>query len=172
MNRSALIASMLVVLGACTTPPVSPVPERPRQLSEPTVRAESPLKVRWEQVSLTPTSARLVAHVERVNALPVPLMMRVEAPAGVTLEQGRAKVELPANDAATDVTETFTLSFTKLPETDLVLLVDGDNQAMGFHYKAVYRFGRAEPVEQPPAATGPALYRGGKSFGNSVPLSQ
>jgi hypothetical protein len=145
-------------------------PAHAQQMPEPTVRLESPVKVRWTEVSRTATAATVIAEVERVNAVPVPLLLRVEAPAGATVKAGRAKVELPANPEAVVVRETYELAFDAVPAGDLLLRVDGDNEGMGFHFQVPYRFGRPAPEATTPAATGPAFQKGGKSLGGTIPL--
>jgi hypothetical protein len=130
------------------------------------------MRVRWEQQALTPTGATLVAHVERLNALRIPFLVRVEFPAGVKVEQGRTKLELLPNAEAVETTETYVVSFASPPTTDALLLVDGDTQGMGFHSKQEYRFGRPDPEGPRVNATGPApTGKGGKSLGPSVPLT-
>lgn len=145
-------------------------PKRVQQLPEPTVRLESPVKVRWEEVERTATAAVVVAHVERVNAVPVPLLLRVEVPAGVEVKRGTLELRLAPNPEAGTMSERYELAFTAPPAGDLVLRVDGDTDAMGFHFQVPYRFGRPAPEAPGPAATGPAFQKGGKNFGPSIPL--
>ena len=85
-------------------------------------------------------------------------------------EVGGTRLTLLPNTEAVTVTERLTLGFESAPEGDAMLKLDGDSGAMGFHYKVPYRFGRAEPEERGPSATGVAPSKGGKSFGPSVPL--
>lgn len=157
---------MLLVAGC-----VSPEPEAGR--AEPvrsTVRLQSPVKVRWEERSRTAAGAVLVAHVERVTAVPLPLLLRLEVPAGVKVLAGRARLELPANAEASDAAETFELAWAVTPAADARLRVDGESAGLGFHFDVPYRFGRAEPEPRPPAATGPSAGKGGRQFGPSIPV--
>ncbi|MEW5738523.1 MAG: hypothetical protein AB1938_06325 [Myxococcota bacterium] len=166
---AALLAGCANQSTPAPAPPAAP-PTHAQQMPGPTVRLESPVKVRWEERARTATSAEVVAHVERLNAVPVPLLLRVEAPAGVTVKQGRTKVELPANSEAGTVSETYFFAFDATPTEDVMLRVDGDSEGMGFHFQVPYRFGRAAPEGPQPAATGPAFQKGGKSFGPTIPL--
>jgi len=137
-----------------------------------TVRLRSPVTVRWEERARSATSAVLVAHVERFTAVPLPLVLRLEVPAGVTVVSGRTKLDLPANAEASDVTERFELAYASPPAADARLRVDGDSASagLGFHFDVPYRFGRAEPEARPPAATGPTSSKGGRNFGPSIPV--
>jgi len=170
-SLTALVLSACALGCANQQPaPASAPPAHVQQLPGPTVRLQSSVRVKWTEVSRTPTSAVVVAEVERVNAVPVPLLLRVELPAGVTAKAGRAAVELPANPEAVTVRETYEFAFAATPADDVVLRVDGDSEGLGFHFQVPYRFGRPAPVGPTPAATGPAFQKGGKSFGATIPL--
>lgn len=175
MIRTVLAAAFALALAACANP--SPPPQTPatapahvQQMPEPTVRLESPVKVRWEERALSATGATVVAHVERLNAVPVPLLLRVEVPDGVTLKSGRKDVPLAPNAEPGTVSEVYELAFAQPPAGDLVLRVDGDTEGMGFHFQVPYRFGRPAPEAAAPAPTGPAFMKGGKSMGGTIPL--
>ncbi len=146
----------------------SPRTEAPRK--ETTVRALSPVRVTWEEVSRTDTEAVVLAKVERVLAMDLPFTLSVDVPAGATVASGRTRLTLLPNTEAVTVTEKITFTFEATPVGDAVLGLDGDTGAMGFHFKVPYRFGRAPPPELAPAATGPAVKKGDKNFGPSIPL--
>lgn len=169
-----LALSSLLAL-ACTHSQAPSAPAAPPAPAEPpaTARLLPPLQLSWEQRSLTATEAVLVAHVKRLAALPMPVLLRLEVPAGATLVSGRRERVLEPNSEPGEVTETVTLSFAAVPATDLVLLADAESKAAGFHFSATYRFGREEPPP-PPAAqpAGPALKKGDRALGPSVPLDQ
>lgn len=169
-------AALLAACANQSTPAPAPAPAAApahvQQMPEPTVRLQSPVKVQWEEVSRSGTGAVVVARVERLNAVPVPLLLRVEAPAGVSVKRGRVKVDLPPNAEAGTVSETYEVAFDAPPAGNLVLRVDGDTEGMGFHFQVPYRFGRPAPESPAPAATGPAFQKGGKSFGNTIPLGE
>ena len=156
---------VLLALCACANPKPEAVPPR-----ETTVRAQPPLRVTWQEVSRSGKEAVVLARVERLLGIAMPFTMSVELPAGVTAREGRTTLTLVPNPEAVEVTEKFVLVYDALPQGDAVLKLDGDSGAMGFHYKVPYRFGRPEPVAQPPAVTGPPVVRGDKNFGPSVPL--
>ena len=138
-----------------------------------TVRQQFPMRLRWEERALTETGATLVAHVERLNALRIPFVLQVELPAGVKVERGRTRLELPPNSDAVETTEEYVLTFATAPAQDALLLVDGENQAMGFHGKVAYRFGRTSPAEPHLDAAGPSpTGTDGKAMGPSIPLTK
>lgn len=160
-----VFGSLLVVLAlGCATQPATP-PAR-----ETTSRLLSPLKVSWAEVSRTDREAVVRATVERVLAIDMPFALEVELPAGVKVVEGRTRLTLLPNSEAVTVTEQLTLQYDAPPAGDAVLKVDGESGTMGFHYRVPYRFGRPEPVEAPPAATGPGFKKGDQQFGPSVPL--
>lgn len=160
------LLAMILLAGCANT---TPAPEGPRPL-DTTVRAQSPVRVSWEELSRTDTSAVVLAKIERLNRLDMPFVMTVELPAGVKVMEGRTQLTLLPNTEPVLVSERLTLSYETPPAEDALLKLDGDSGAMGFHSRVPYRFGRAAPEEKGPAATGPAPSKGGKSFGPSIPL--
>ncbi len=158
-----LLFSVVLLLPACVNPSVAPQ-------RETTVRALSPVRVTFEPVSISAHEAVALAKVERVRDLDLPFTQKLVLPAGVTLKEGRPELTLLPNTEAVTVTERYVFTFDAVPTDDALLLVDGETGAMGFHFKLPYRFGRPEPLETPPAATGPGLQRGDQKFGPSVPL--
>lgn len=179
MNRLVLAASTLLAtaLAACANqapaanPPAAPPAHaaHTQQMPEPTVRLESPVKVRWVERARSATAATVVAEVERLNLVPVPLLVRVEVPAGVTVKTGRTELPLPPNTEPGTVAETLELAFDAPPAGDLVLRVDGDTEGLGFHFQVPYRFGRPAPEVPVPAATGPTFKKGALS-GPTIPV--
>jgi len=160
------LLAMILLAGCANT---TPAPEGARPL-DTTVRLQSPIRVTWEELSRTDTGAVVLAKIERLNRLDMPFVMTVELPEGVKVMEGRTQLTLLPNTEPVLVSERLTLSYEAPPALDALLKLDGDSGAMGFHYKVPYRFGRAAPEEQGPAATGPAPSKGGKSFGPSIPL--
>lgn len=176
MNQSLALTALL--LAACANPSnqstVASASAARAELSAPTgttVRQQFPMRLWWEEQSLTATGATLVAHVERLNALRIPFKLQVEFPEEVKVVQGRTQFELPPNPEAIETTEKYVLTFAGPPTQDALLLVDGDAQGMGFHGKVPYRFGRPNPEEPRVEATGPApTGKNGKPMGPSIPL--
>ncbi len=164
MTFLAVVAVCGVGAGCATSsaPPASPAPE--------SGKARAPVALSWEERSRTETSAVVVAHLSKKAALALPFAVHLEVPALVTVEKGRTEWTLPATAAPGEMTEVYEFSFTRRPETDLVLHVDGETTGMGLHLHAEYAFGRAAPVVQPPAATGPGAVKGGQETGPSIPL--
>lgn len=133
-------------------------------------KARAPIALSWEERSRSDGSAVVVAHVTKKAALALPLSVRLEAPAGVTVVKGRGEWTIPADSAPGEATETYELSFAQPPAADLVLHVDGEATGLGVHLHAEYAFGRAAPVVPQPAATGPGAAKGGQETGPSIPL--
>lgn len=163
---ATMFLMQLLFTGCANT---TPAPDAPRPL-DTTVRLQSPIRVSWEELSRTDTGAVVLAKIERLNHLDMPFVMTVELPPGVKAIEGRTELTLLPNTEPVLVTERLTLAFDAPPAGDALLKLDGDSGAMGFHYQVPYRFGRAAPEEQGPAATGVAPLKGGKSFGPSIPL--
>lgn len=160
----ALFALAALATGCSTS---APSPRAP----VPDAKVHSPLLVTWEGAELLPGQLRVTARIERKAPLALPFTVRLELPAGATLTQGRAAFELPANAAASVVTETYRLTFEGVPAQDLVLHVDGEGAGLGFHGQVPYRFGRPAPRVPVPSATGPGPVRHGVDVGASIPLA-
>lgn len=150
----------------CSTPAASP------RAPAPDAKVLSPLIVTWEGAELTPGELRVTARIERKAPLALPFTVRLTLPAGATLTQGRAAFELPANAAASVVTEPYRVTFAGVPEHDLVLHVDGEGAGLGFHGQVPYRFGRPAPQVPVPSATDQGPVRHGVDVGASIPLRQ
>jgi hypothetical protein len=161
---AAMCCASLVLLSCANSKPQEKEPLKT------TSSLQSPLKVSFTEVSRTSTTATLHATVERVLGIHIPFAARIEFPPGVRLMKGRSTFDLPPNAEATTVTETLVLEFDALPTSDATFFVDGESEAMGFHYSIPYRFGRPAPVVEAPAATGPSVKHNGKDLGPSIPL--
>lgn len=132
-------------------------------------KARAPVTLAWEELKLGETSATLVAHVVKKAPLALPLVVRLEVPAWVTVEKGRSEFALEAGSAG-EVTETYELTFTQKPDADLVLHVDGESAGMGLHLHAEYAFGRAPAPVVGPKATGESFNAKGRDTGPSISL--
>ncbi len=167
--KRVLVAVMLCLTLSCANAPTAP-DEAQKPALNTTTRLLSPVRVTWEEVSRGEHDAVVLAKVERVLKLDLPFLVKVDVPAGVTMKEGRAVLELLPNKEAVLITERYVFTWDVAPETDAVLRLDGNTGSMGFHFEVPYRFGRAAPLDVDPAATGPSLEVGGKKFGPSVPL--
>lgn len=152
------------------TPKAGGVPALERPENQKAIRAELPVRVRWQQEALTPNSAVVRAEVERVLGMAMPFTVTIELPPGVTASRGRTSFTLSPNAEASVIAEELELTFQTVPTEDAVLKVDGETGVMGYHFKVPYRFGRPEPVVEAPKATGPRLRMGERDFGPSIPL--
>lgn len=164
--KNVLFGSLVVLSLGCATQSQPPAAERPSTTS----RLLSPLRVTWEEVERTGTQAVVLAKIERVLAIDMPFAVAVVLPEGVKAVEGRTQLTLLPNSEAVTVTERLVLAYDAPPPGDVVLKVDGETGAMGFHYLVPYRFGRPDPAENTVPATGPVLKKGGEVIGPSVPL--
>lgn len=164
MKTLSLFALLVV---ACANPKPTTTPEP----IATTARQQFPMNVRWEERALSETHATLVVHVQRLNALPMPLVVSVTVPPGVVVK-GTTHFSLEPNVEADDQTQTLELSYAQRPTAPAELHVDGDATSMGVHATQLYRFGRPEPEEPHVNATGPSpAGKGGVPMGPSVPMS-
>ncbi|PZR18430.1 MAG: hypothetical protein DI536_00680 [Archangium gephyra] len=163
------ISCLVVLMLAVSCANAKPAPSEEPKLNT-TSQLQSPVKVTWEEVSRSEGEAVVLAKVERVLKLDLPFLVQVTVPEGVTVKQGRERLELLPNNEAVLVTERFVFVYATPPKEDAHLKLDGDGAGMGFHYDVPYRFGRAAPADVDPAATGPAAEVGGKNRGATVPL--
>lgn len=168
--KPLLVSSLVFLCAACANPKQDVAPVPPPPVRDTTVRAQLPVRVTWEEVSRTPTEAVVLAKVVRVLGIDTPLEVSIDVPAGAKLVAGRARFTLSPNVEADTVTEPITFAYEATPTDDAVLKLDADTGAMGMHFKVPYRFGRPPPPENPPKAIGPALKKGDKSFGPSIPV--
>jgi hypothetical protein len=164
--KNVLFGSLVLLSLGCATQSQSPAPERPATTS----RLLSPIRVTWEEVERTDTQAVVLAKIERLLALDLPFSVAVVLPEGVKAVEGRTLLTLLPNSEAVTVTERLVLAYDTAPLSDVVLKVDGETGAMGFHYLVPYRFGRPDPAENTVPATGPVLKKGDQVIGPSVPL--
>lgn len=129
-----------------------------------------PVSVTWETVTLTDSSAKVIAHIRRWSVLPGPLTVRLEVPSGVAMASGRTSFEVPANEHPDEVLEVFELRFEQKPQRDLVLKVNGQWPGGGLSFAVPFRFGRSEPLQPTVTATGTPLVINGRQLGPSVVL--
>lgn len=169
--RIALVRSArLIAIAIATTGLVALACATPSSAASPSAKVQSPLRVRWTEESLTPTAARVTAHIERLAPIALPLRVRLEFPAGVTLEAGRTDFVLDASASPGAVLEPFTLRFTHVPDGDVILRVEGSSDAMGFSSAVPYRFGRTPPARALVRPSAPGPVRSGVELGGSIPL--
>ncbi len=135
-------------------------------------RVQAPMVVTWEQLELSSTRVRLMAHIKRFAPMPVALSVRIEAPAIAKMTIGRSSFEVPANSSADEVTEPVELTYAQMPVGDVVIRVTGAGQGGGVNAAVAYRFGRAEPEVATPKADGPELIKNGRNLGPSIPLDK
>lgn len=164
--KPALVALVLLSALGCARPRLdAPPPPAP-----PSDRAQLPVRVTWEERSRGPNEAVVIAKLERLVPIDTPFTVRVEVPAGAKVTHGRTSFTVLPNTEALTVTEELTFAYEATPADDAMLLVDADTGAMGFHFKVPWRFGRPAPAELQPKLTGPALKKGDRNFGPSIPL--
>lgn len=151
-------------------PSFAPSPVAPEASREPSAQREleGPAQVSWTTLALDAHRAVLRARVRRSPRLALPLALTLTVPRGVRVEHGEVAATLPPAAQRPDLELDYVLSFEGVPADDAVLAVDGESAAMGVHARAVYRFGRPEPLGTRPVANGPAITFGGSNLGPSV----
>ena len=128
--------------------------------------------VTWEQLELSSSKVRLLAHIKRFAPMPVLLNVRIEVPAIAKVTIGRTAFEVPANSVADEVTEPFELTYAQMPVGDVVIRVTGVGQGGGLNAAVPYRFGRTVPDELAPRADGPEVIKNGRNWGPSISLDK
>ncbi len=162
--------SLLVpfVLSLCCCAKSTPGPDSGTAAS----RVQAPMVVTWEQLELSSSKVRLMAHIKRLAPMQAPVNVRIDVPAIARMTIGRTSFDLPANTAADELNEPVELTYPQMPVGDLVLRVTAVGQGGGAVAVVPYRFGRA-PVEQTaPTADGPSVIRNGRDLGPSIPLDK
>ena len=180
MNLRSLLA-LVASAAACATPPPAvpgPVPVTPAA-AVARHDMESPVVVRWvTRVEPGAVTGRpgaedrlvLAARVEQTGRLGLALRVWVEAPEGVTQTRGPQQYTVaPAAPGSAHETE-LEFEVVAVPRDDLVLVVDAQGAAAGFHARVPYRFGRAAPVSATPPLTTAPVTVGGTSAGAAVEM--
>lgn len=164
--KPTLVALVLLSFLGCANPgheaPAAPTPAADR--------AQLPVRVTWEERSRAPNEAVVLVKLERLVPIDTPFTVQVDVPADAKVTHGRTSFTVVPNAEPVVVTEELTFAYAATPTGDALLRVDADTGAMGFHFKAPYRFGRPAPAEVQPKLTGPALKKGDRNFGPSIPL--
>lgn len=135
-------------------------------------RVQAPMVVTWEQLELSSSKVRLMAHIKRFAPMPVPLNVRIDLPEIAKMTIGRSSFEVPANSAADEVTEPVELTYSQMPVGDVVIHVTAVGPGGGVNAAVPYRFGRAEPEVVAPKADGPELIKNGRNLGSSISLDK
>ena len=173
MKTKLLVVMTLAVSSSCAREGVPPPPMPGPVAKETTVRAQVPVRVTWEEVSRSSSSAVVRARIERLLAMDLPFAVEISLPPGVSAKRGRTQYSVRPNVEANVVAEELELTWDgAVPTEDAILKVDGVTGVMGIHSRIPYRFGRPEPVPEVPRATGPHVVKGGRDFGASIPLRE
>lgn len=178
MSSRLRYVSFALLVGACadrlaTSAPVahSEAPVAAREVpSHDSIR--SPLQIAWVPVQFDARRAVLRARVEWASRLELPLMLRVTVPEGVRFVRGEASLSLPSAQRSPVTEYEYELAYERVPDTDVLLSVDGDGASMGVHARAAFRFGRPEPLGPMPTPEGPPLVIGGRNFGSAIPAAR
>jgi hypothetical protein len=144
--------------------------------SEQLVLSESPrgpVTVAWEVAEGAPADgATMTLHlrIERVGRWPVPMVVAVHLPEGARLVAGEAQQTLPANPEPGVEVLVFGIAIDRVPQDDLVAVVDSRTDRAGFHAEPHYRFGRPEPEAQVIVRDGAHMQGGGRDLGPTIQL--
>ena len=155
--RSLLVPCALIL---CCCAKSSPGPDSGPSASW----VQAPMMVTWEQLELSSSKVRLMAHIKRLAPMPAPLNVRIEVPVIARMTIGRTAFELPPNAAADEVNEPVELTYPQMPVGDLLLRVSAVGQGGGAVAAVSYRFGRPPLDQAPPTADGPQVTRNGRDL--------
>ncbi|HOX46198.1 MAG TPA: hypothetical protein PK668_21520 [Myxococcota bacterium] len=136
-------------------------------------RAEAPFALAWRVARGAPAAGAelgLELVLERRGRWPAPLQVRFELPAGVEAPRGNPGFALPADDQAPRRALGLELRLARVPERDLVAVVDARVPGAGYHAELPYRFGRPEPRRASALELGPRVALGARDFGRAVLL--
>ncbi len=178
MSSRIRYVSFVLLVSACAdrvatpspvarTEPPAPVREAP---SHGSIR--SPLQIAWVPVQFDARRAVLRARVEWSSRLELPLTLHVAVPDGVRVIRGEISRALPSVQQTPVSEYEYELTYDRLPDTYVLLTVDGDGESMGVHARAAFRFGRPEPLGPMPTPEGPPLVIGGRNFGSAIPATR
>jgi hypothetical protein len=134
---------------------------------------QAPVVVRWEATTEDLRQGGTVTlrlRVERSDGWPLPITVNITVPEGVRVGRGEIQQTLAVNTAPGVEVLVFEIAIDRLPQDDLVAVVDSRSEGAGFHAEPHYRFGRAEPEEEVPVRDGPNVHIGGHDLGPSIRL--
>ncbi len=106
--------------------------------------------------------------IERARPDAIPLTLRYDLPAGVTLAGKSSERIIDATNRV--IVRELRLKVTRPPKADLVVTLDAHTPAYGMHATAVYRFGRPAPVAPPLARMAPLYGPGGRLIGQPIQI--
>ncbi len=116
------------------------------------------------------TEIELKLVIDR-TAADLPLKMKVNLPAGVTLVRGSLDEQLPPGAGPVERTLVVRVG-SQMPAAPLEVTVDGGGEGFGAHATRRYRFGRPEPkLPQPGEANRPVRING-SDIGQPIPLGR
>ncbi len=130
----------------------------------------APMTVEWLYRGETAGRLTLVARVNRVAPIRIPITVTVSVPPGVRLVSGRSSWIVDGSGATGPVDETLVLEVTRSGPQEVLLAADAETAHFGVHARKSYALGPTQPKAlSAPMGSGPALQVGGHDFGPSVP---
>ncbi len=173
MIRQPALVTLVVLVAACSSGTVAAAiaPSGDHGAASPAVDApQTPLRVRWNVLSDRNGHVVAEAVVERRAVLRFPVVVRVEAPEGLSLVSGRPQFTVPVDGQTGAMTIPMEFAYSgSAPKGDLKLLADAGDLGIGIHASDVYRFGRRVEAKKPESA-GPRMQLGDKDLGPAIPL--
>jgi len=108
--------------------------------------------------------------IKRKGYWPIPIRIDVRVPDGIAVLNGLMSTIIPANFEPDHVEIYYELEARRIPEKDLVVILDSRNEGAGFHAEVPYRFGRPTPQVVAPIKNGPRIIIGQKDLGKAIQL--
>ena len=110
----------------------------------------------------------LELSVGRVRPGLAPILVKIQTPQGTTIGKG-SMTETITDASATTLIRRWTLRYDAVPPSDVVVVVDWQTPAGGYHAELPWRFGRPDPKAKPPVTLpGEVRLPGGQSLGTPI----
>jgi len=136
-------------------------------------RPEAPFSLAWAVEAGAPAAGSalgLKLRLTRRGYWPAPVSVRFTLPEGVSATRGSLAIELPADDQAGQREFPLELALARVPDKDLLAVVDASLPGAGYHAAIPYRFGRPAPRPAAALELGPRVAAGAHAFGRAVLL--
>jgi hypothetical protein len=180
-SRILLLAVCLCAPLGCNRSEDRPSPPSPARADEPAAPVE---QENWERPPAAPfvvtiagpervapqTEVELKVTIKRSPAVEMPLRMKLNLPAGVSLVRGKMEEVIePGSD--TTVRTVVVRVGDQMPGAPLEVSVDGGGPGFGAHSTRRYRWGQPEPKLPQPGAVRPTRING-HNIGEPIPISR
>jgi hypothetical protein len=133
----------------------------------------APIRGQWEILEGQPADGSdiaLLMRIVRQGDWPIPVHVHVQVPDGVEIVREPKTSVLSANFEPHEGELEMAIRIDRVPDQNLVMVLDSRIDGAGLHAEIPYRFGRPKPRVTVPARTGPRLIYGGYDLGRVIEL--